>query len=90
MPELLELGTSDAYPSIITVLIDNPQMNHAVGALVWKRVCQEAVNDAENSRGGANSQRERKNRSEGQAGLPPQIAVAELQILQHISGTVRE
>src|SRR5207253_4978267 len=78
LPELLKLRTGYAYKSIVTVLVDNSQVNHAVGALVWEGVCQQAVNDTENSSGGANSKRQRKNRSEGQAGLPSQIAVAEL------------
>src|SRR5437879_3598158 len=43
LTEKLELRTGDSDPPVVTGFVDDDQMDHAVGAVVWERIYQQAI-----------------------------------------------
>ena len=84
LTQVAELRPGDTHIAVIAVLVDDDQVDHAVGALVRERVRQESVKDAENSGCGADPQRERNDGSEREPGLPAKLAPEEAKILPHV------
>jgi len=84
----LELRTGDPDPPVVTGFVDDDQMDHAVGAVVWERIYQQAIDDAEDGGRRTDAQRERNDGRKGKAGLLAKLAEGEPKILQHILYTV--
>src|SRR5258708_30091845 len=84
LPPILELWACDPDPPVVSGFVEDDQVDHAVCALVWERVNQQAVDHAEDGRGGADAEGERQDGRESQAGLLAQLAPGEPQIVQHV------
>src|SRR5258708_8577172 len=80
----LELRARDSKPPVIAGFVDDDRMDHAVGAQVWERVNQQAIDHAEDGCRGADAQGQRNNCSKSEAGPLAQLAPGEPQIVQHV------
>jgi hypothetical protein len=84
LPQQFKLRPSDPNPPVVAAFVYHREVDHAVGALVGKGVCQQAVDYAEHGGRGADAQRERNDGSESEAGLLADLAEEEPKILQHL------
>ncbi len=82
LAELTNLGAGQSRPVLIAGLVLEHQVHHAVRVLVRIRIHQDAVNHAEDSRGGANAQCQRENRGESEARTLAQLPQRENGVLE--------
>src|SRR5439155_22331448 len=83
LPQELELRPGDSHPSVIAVLVYHNQVDHPARALVWERIRQQAINDAKDSRGGGDPQRERNDRGKSEGRLLAEFPAEKPKIVQH-------
>ena len=84
MSENRQLRTGDSHEADLALLIDDIEFDHAVCAPVRIGISQEGVDDAENSAGGADPERERQDSGHHKSGVLTQLPKGEQQVFPHV------
>ena len=81
------MRTRDADPALLPALVQNDQVDHAIGALIRVGVDEQTVDDAEHGGGSADGERQRQDGREGKAEPFAQLAERESKVVEHIVDT---